>query len=442
MTRHRLLLGSALLLLPFSLVSPQGQSAGPAAGARRGGPVAPRFVVDAMWPQPMPDHYILGWVTGVTVDAHDNVWIVNLSDTFDRRTESGLASNPPTGECCMPAPNVLEYDPAGTLIAHWGGGRAGAAYQWPEMAAGIGVDPGGNVWIGGMGGADSHVLEFTGDGKLVAEFGTGARPAAAAGRAAEPDTAYAGVSPGRGGRGGRGRGRGRGPVRAEALPANSNSMDSFGGAARFSFDAKAQEVYVADGFRNHRVAVLDMATGAIKRYWGAYGNKPDDSQHSAYDPDAQPARQFGIVRCAALSHDGYVYVCDATNDRIQVFTALGKFVSEARVAPRTLGEGSVWDITFSRDARQQYIYVADGMNMKIHVLERASLKAITSFGDGGRQPGEFYAVDGVGTDSHGNLYTAETFEGKRVQKFITRGVGPITAADSGVVWPGSGRNKP
>jgi DNA-binding beta-propeller fold protein YncE len=213
-------------------------------------------------------------------------------------------------------------------------------------------------------------------------------------------------------------------------------MDAFGGPAGFSFDAKANEVYVADGFRNHRVAVIDMTTGALKRYWGAYGKKPDDADSVRYDPSAAPAKQFSTVRCARLSADGLVYVCDSRNDRIQVFRKNGTFVKEARVAPQTLGEGSVWDLAFSSDPRQQYLYVADGMNMQIHILDRQSLRELASFGDGGRQPGEFYAVHSLATDSHGNLYTVETYEGKRVQKFIYKGLGaPQKAA---VLWPPRG----
>ncbi len=410
MNRRSLLLGGLLLLAPQ----------------------APRFTVDPMWPKPMPNHWILGSVTGVAVDAHGNVFVVNLTDTFNQRTETGLELNPPSAECCMPAPNVVEYDAAGNVVGHFGG--PGQGYDWPEMNAGIAVDPHGNLWIGGEGGADSRIVVFSADGHLVAQFGEAAAAATTAGKTRGEDTAYAGVS-----RRSAPPLRMRGPVRAPALPANSNSLASFGGPAGFSFDEAAHEAYVADGYRNHRVAVLELHSEKITRYWGAYGRKPDDAAVVKYDPSAPPAKQFGVVRCAELSRDGYVYVCDATNDRIQVFTKKGKFVKEARVAPQTLGAGSVWDIAFSRDPSQKYLYVADGMNEVIHVLDRASLKELTSFGDGGRQPGQFYAVNSVAVDSKGNLYTAETYEGKRVQKFTYGGVGAVTTADAGTVWPKSMR---
>lgn len=431
MIRCSMLFGGAFLYVIASTAAAQRPARATSAPAR----TAPRFEVDLLWPQPMPNRWILGSSTGVAVDARDHVLLVHLTDSFTPRTEIGLATNPVTGECCAPAPNVLEFDPAGALVGHWGG--PGSGYQWPEQNAGIAIDDAGNIWIGGSGGADSRILKFTHDGKFVAEFG--AAPPTQAGRSGGrgEDTAYAGVSPGRGGRG-----RGRGRATTPALPANSNSMESFGGPAGFSFDAKTNEAFVADGYRNHRVAVIDMTTGAIKRYWGAYGNKPNDADTAKYAPGAMLPKQFGApVMCAKLASDGLLYVCDTQNDRIQVFKKDGSFVKEKTVAPATRGTGSVWDIAFSRDPQQRYLYVADGMNMKVHILDRQSLDELTSFGDGGRQPGEFYAVHSLATDSKGNIYTVETFEGKRLQKFVYKGVGPVTKKDEGVLWPSAAASR-
>ena len=432
--RYTLLAGRALLVAAVQLVSAQG-------GAAKGAPAraqAPRFEVDPMWPRPMGNRWILGSTTGVAIDSRDHIFVVHLTDSFTPRTEIGLTvGGAAYGECCASAPNVLEFDPSGALVAHWGG--PGEGYNWPEANAGIAIDDAGNVWIGGAGGSDSRILKFSKDGKFIAQYGTAApSPVAAAARGAG-DTAYAGVSPGRGagGRGGRG-GRGNAPP---PLPANSNSVESFGGAMGFAIDSKANEVFVADGSRNHRVAVVDMNTGAIKRYWGAYGAKPNDADTAKYEPGGAAPKQFGQVRCARLANDGLLYVCDATNDRIQVFKKDGSFVKEMAVAPATRGSGSVWDIAFSRDAGQRYLYVADGANDKVHILDRESLKELTAFGDGGRQPGLFYAVDGVATDSKGNLYTVETFEGKRLQKFNYKGVGVVTKANQGVLWPSTGAKK-
>ena len=427
----------ALLLLSEGFGASAAQAPTRKTAATTAAKAAPKFEVDPMWPKPMGNRWILGSTTGVAIDSHDHIFVVHLTDSFTQRTEIGLTvGGNAYGECCASAPNVLEFDPTGALVSHWGG--PGEGYNWPEQNAGLAIDDAGNFWIGGAGGADSRILKFSKDGKFIAQYGTAQAappPVAAAGRGAG-DTAYAGQSPGRGaagrggGRGGRG-GRGGAP----ALPANSNSMESFGGAMGFAIDSKANEIFVADGSRNHRVAVVDMNTGAIKRYWGAYGAKPDDADSAKYEPGGAAPKQFGQVRCVRIASDGLVYVCDATNDRIQIFKKDGSFVKEATVEPSTRGSGSVWDISFSRDAGQKYLYVADGANDKVHILDRASLQELTAFGDGGRQPGLFYAVDGVATDSKGNLYTIETFEGKRLQKFDFKGVGAVTKASQGALWP-------
>jgi DNA-binding beta-propeller fold protein YncE len=183
------------------------------------------------------------------------------------------------------------------------------------------------------------------------------------------------------------------------------------------------------------VAVVDAETGTFKRYWGAYGAKPDDTRLGPYDPSAPPAKQFrNPVHCAELSTDGLVYVCDRQNDRIQVFKPDGTYVKEVFIAPKTLGDGSVWDIAFSKDPRQQYLYVADGKNEKVYIIERESMKILTTFGGGGRQPGQFFAVHSIATDSKGNIYTTETYEGKRLQKFVFKGVGPVPS-NQGPAWP-------
>ena len=179
-----------------------------------------------------------------------------------------------------------------------------------------------------------------------------------------------------------------------------------------------------------------MNTGAIKRVFGAYGKAPTDAPAPAYSPDAPASQSFGRVMCAEVSNDGMVYVCDRTNDRIQVFKKDGSFVKEMTVMPKTTREGSVSDIAFSRDAKQKYLYVADGMNNQVHILDRESLAIITSFGDGGRVPGEFAFLHSIATDSKGNIYTGETYEGKRVQKFTYEGLG--AANTRAVLWPVTG----
>lgn len=354
---------------------------------------APRFEVDPVWPKPMPNHWILGSVIGVGVDSRDHVFIIHRGDsTLNQRTEAGLNANPPIAECCASAPPILEFDPAGNLVKGWGG--PGEGYVWPGSNHGVAVDDKDNIWIGGNGPTDSHILKFSHEGKFLQQIGT----------------------PGQG--------------------SASNDSTHFGRVAKITFDAKAGEAYVADGYGNKRVAVLDMTSGKLKRLWGAYGNKPDDARMPPYDPSAPLVQQFrNPVHCAEPTNDGMVYVCDRPNDRIQVFQKNGKFVKEVRIAPATRGDGSVWDIAFSKDAAQKYMYLADGKNERVYVMDRLSLEILTSFGDGGRQPGQFFAVHSIATDSKGNIYTTETYEGKRLQKFRYMGVGSVKRGNQGVVWP-------
>ncbi|MDH3227649.1 MAG: hypothetical protein OEM67_11255, partial [Thermoleophilia bacterium] len=205
--------------------------------------------------------------------------------------------------------------------------------------------------------------------------------------------------------------------------------------AELEIDPDANEVYVADGYGNRRVAVLDIQTGQMKRYWGAYGNRPDDGPLPPYDPAAPPAQQFrSPMHCAQPSVDDLIYACDRAGDRIQVFQTDGTFIREAFVAPQTLGSGSVWDIAFSHDPDQRFIYLADGSNEKVHILDRESMEVVTAFGDGGRQPGQFYGVHSIAVDSQGNIYTTETYEGKRLQKFVFIGYGSAPM-NQGTVWP-------
>ena len=359
--------------------------------AQAEGGEVPIFEVDPLWPKPLPNHWILGSTIGVSVDSRDHIWIIHRQTTFNAANELGATLDPPTTECCLPAPNILEFDQEGNLVGSWGG--PGEGYDWPQSNHGITVDAMDNVWIGGNGAEDSHILKFTRDGTFLMQVG-------------QP-----------------------------RMRAGSNDREHFWRVAEVTIDEETNEAYVADGYGNRRIAVLDASTGEFIRHWGAYGNVPDDAPLPPYSPDDPPAQQFrSPVHCAQISHDGLVYVCDRAGDRIQVFQRDGTYVTEGFVAPETLGSGSAWDLAFSSDVEQRFLYLADGSNKKIHVLDRASLEVLTTFGDGGRQPGQFYGVHSVATDSQGNLYTTETYEGKRLQKFVFMGLGS-PPRDQGVVWP-------
>jgi hypothetical protein len=392
--RRNLFVGLLLLVLLAGLGVAQQLLEKTAAAQAKAAVQAPRFEVDPMWPKPLPNHWVMGNVIGVGVDAQDHIYIIHRGAGSLEPKEIYAAANPPASECCLPAPPVLEFDAEGNLVRSWGGPKPGAPYEWPESNHGITPDAKGNLWIGGNGGNDGHILKFSKDGTFIKQFGF----------------AYA--------------------------SAGSNDSWAFNKVAKISIDDAANEAYISDGYGNHRVVVIDMDTGKFKRYWGAYGEKPDDTPLGNYNPDAPLAKQFRTpVHCAEPSKDGMVYVCDRPNDRIQVFTKDGKFVKETQVAKNTRGDGSVWDIAFSRDAEQKYFYLADGANEKIRVFDRKALTELTSFGDGGRQPGQFYAVHSIATDSKGNVYTTETYRGQRLQKFVYKGLAPVTKPNQGTVWP-------
>jgi DNA-binding beta-propeller fold protein YncE len=356
--------------------------------------MAPAYEVDPMWPKPLPNRWLVGAIAGVAVDSRDHVWIVHRPSTLQPNE---------TRSIWRAAPPVLEFDPEGNLVASWGG--PGEGYEWPDLEHGIFVDD-DDVWLGGGGEKDAQILKFTRAGRFVLQIGR--------------------------------KGQGQG----------SNDVENLGGAASMTIDREPNELYVADGYVNHRVIVFDATSGAYKRHWGAYGKRPDDSYFSAageklpspfsgavqhenkpsqYDPAGPPPPQFRIVHAVRIARDGLVYVCDRTNDRLQVFRKDGTFVKEAFVAKQTLGSGSVWDLSFSTDPAQTFLIVNDGTNQQIWILKRDTLDVVSAFGQAGRWAGQFYGAHVQAADSKGNLYIGETYEGKRVQKFAYRGLRPATA---------------
>src|SRR3954466_2712349 len=338
----------------------------------------PTFRVDPAWPKPLPEEngvqLVVGQVAGIAVDDRNgHVWIIHRPGTLLADEWNPKDARPVTHRCCKSLPAVAEFDAAGNYLRGW----TGSGGEWPKSEHGIYIDPEGNGWIAGNGDEDNQILKFTPDGKFLLQIGR------------------AGKSEG------------------------SNSRTQLGRPAHMVMDPKAQELYVADGYGNRRVVVFDARSGAYKRHWGAYGAQPSDEKQAAYDPNQPPARQFGNpVHCVRLSHDGKVYVCDRVNNRIQVFELSGKFIEEFRVEPLTLANGSVWDMVLSHDAAQRNLYVADGANGRIYVLNRANGAQLSSFGRTGHMAGEFKWVHNMAIDRQGNLYTTEVGFGRRVQKFV------------------------
>jgi DNA-binding beta-propeller fold protein YncE len=393
MTRRRnLLIGATFVATLVVLGTAQRLLEQTAAAQAIGAPLAPTFEVDPTFPKPLPNNWYQGQSIGLWVDSDDHVWIVHRPDVLDD-TEGALDRK--TAECCASAPPILEFAPDGTLLRHWGGSD-GPGWEWPDSNHGLNVDSKNNIWIGGNGSADGHILKFTLDGQFVMQVGR------------------KGVTP------------------------DSLSGDHFSRVAETEFHERTNEVFVADGYGNKRVAVIDADTGEMKRFWGAYGNPPDDAAAAAqgeYDPATVYQHFRGPVHCAAVSYDELVYVCDRMSNRIQIFNLDGTFVREIYTQRDSRADGSVWDITFSRDPQQQYLYVADGRNQTLRIFDRASMTQLTTFGKGGHYPGEWYSLHNIATDSKGNLYTVETYQGRRLQRFLYKGLQPVTSMQQGVAWP-------
>ena len=334
----------------------------------------PQFQVDPFWPKPLPNNWLFGQIGGVAVDEQDHVWVLQRPRSLTE-DEKGASAKPPRNACCVPAPSVMEFDSDGNLLRHWGGpGMPGV--EWVGREHGIVVDHKGFVWLSGNADNDSALLKFTRDGKFVLAIGK--------------------IAPSGG----------------------SNDTTLLGKPADMDVDAAANEIYVADGYGNRRVIVFDTETGAYKRHWGAYGKKPDDAKTPKYDPAAPVAQQFGNpVHCVKVSKDGFVYVCDRTNNRIQVFKKDGTFVTEWFFEKSTLGAGSTWGLNFWPDANQSYLLNIDGENNVMRILNRADGKVVSSVGRSGRYAGQFHWVHTVAVDSKGNVYTGEVDNANRVQKF-------------------------
>jgi DNA-binding beta-propeller fold protein YncE len=339
-------------------------------GTPQGVPDGPKFVVDPFWPKPLKDNWIVGQVAGLHVDSRDHVWILHRPNTLLTDEKGAKAGD--TARCCTAAPPVLEFDPAGNFVRGWGG--PGQGYDWPKNEHGLYVDAEGHVWVAGNDAADHMILKFTREGKFLLQIGK--------------------------------------PGKSEG----SASTTQLGRPANMEVDAAASELYVADGYGNKRILVLDAKTGAYKRHWGAYGGAPSDEKMPEYSPSAPPSKQFAnAVHCVRLSRDGLVYVCDRGNTRIQVFRKDGTFVSEFLGAQ--LPATDTADLVFSPDPAQRYIVLADGQSSYLRIVSRSDGKLLGSFARHGRQAGEFRSLHNLGTDSKGNLYTGEAGFGRRLQKF-------------------------
>jgi hypothetical protein len=392
---------------------------------------ASRYRVDPSWPTALPHHWQIGQVPGIAVDKDDNVWIVQRPRTLtsDERGASnfepgagGVLDGAPRpqgsiSDCCLPAPSVMQFDGKGNLLRAWGGPAdpefSGVnsrcpepACEWPNTEHGIYVDHNMNVWLGGQ--AGRAVLKFTADGDFLLQIGRRVPPVRDSN-----DTAGA-----------------------------PNGTPLLGQPADMEVDPQTNELYIADGYTNLRIIVVDAETGLYRRHWGAYGQNPvnDTGNIGPYIKNQPPAPHFrNPVHAVRITEDGLVYVADRANDRIQVFDkrtvglpcqnptgtpGLCGFVGEFFVERDTLGPGSTWDLDVSPDKRQTFLFNADGSNNYIWTLLRSTGAILDRFGRNGRNAGQFHWVHNLAVDSKGSMYTAEVDTGKRVQKFTPRGFGP------------------
>jgi hypothetical protein len=337
----------------------------------------PKFEPDPSWPKPLPNNWMLGQVSGTSVDSHDHIWVLHRPRTLDEHDRYGETGK---GDCCVAAPAVIEFDQAGNVVQAWGGPSSGQSYEWPDNEHGIFVDSKDNVWITGNGDKDAQILKFTKSGKFLLQIG------------------HHGKSGG------------------------SNDTENLGRPAGVA--VYANEVFVADGYGNRRVIVFDADTGAYKRHWGAYGRKPDDSVPRTRVYEGAGSPQFNLVHGIRISNDGLVYVGDRVNNRIQMFRLDGTFVKENYIERKTSGaEGTAFDIAFSPDKQQRFFYVPDGSNKKVDIVNRDTLEIVGFFGGhGGHGVADFFHIHSAVTDSKGNIYIGEVNNGRRVLRWNYKGV--------------------
>ena len=391
---RRILIGAGFVGVVLVLGAARTEKTAIAQGQK---PVVPVFQVDATFPT-MPDHTVLGGVGGVTADSHGNVWVFHRPHTLEEGNafENGY----------KPAPPVLEFDETGKYIQGWGGPSATGEYQWTNRGGlhsayaecgscseerrtngdgrpgsgehGIYVDDKDNVWLTGNGDGDGQILKFSKSGKFLLQIGRA------------------------------------------GTKADSNDTKNVSRATTVVVNPKTNEAFVSDGYGNRRVVVFDADTGAYKRHWGAYGKKPDDKAPNARLLTGPGSQQFNTPHGITISKDGLVYVADRANNRVQAFRPDGTFLKEGYNKRESRGTGSAFGVALSGDPQQRFVYVADGSNERIAIMDRSTLEVIGSIGGPGRKAGEFFHLHSLATDLKGNIITGES-QGYRVQKFVYKG---------------------
>ncbi len=365
----------------------------------------PVYTVDPYWPKvPFPNAWLIQGVPTITTDTNDHIWAISRAD--DLRPDEAMATyTPPRGDCCVAAPEILEFDTDGNLINAWGG--PGHHPLWPRRPQSIQVDSEFNVWVAAFGQGDG-LMKFTREGEFLWDFPhRGPKPAP-----------------------------GETPL-SRRYEDNQETDVLVNGVHNFTLDDEAREIYLTEG---KRVLVYDMDNGDFKRGWGGRGmplSEISDEPTPAYEwVGAPPPDQDAFapaLHCIQISADGLIYVCERGMNRVQVFTKQGQYVSEIHVAPNTPSRGPIcggpghatlpmcgttYSLAFSHDTEQKYVLIADGTNHRVWIHDRKTGQYVGQFGSPGRNAGQLYWIDGIATDSVGNVYTGEVLTGKRVQKFV------------------------
>ena len=393
----RILTSAGAVGVALALAFGQGRSEGTLV-AQGQGRVLPVFEVDPHFPK-MPDGLVLGGVGGSAADSRGNVWVFHRPHTLEEGNahENGF----------KPAPPVVVFDEKGSFVRGWGGPSEAGRYEWTNRGGlfskyvpcascsterrtngdgrpgsgehGIFVDHRDRVWLSGNGDGDGQILTFTTDGTFLRQIGRG------------------------------------------GTSADSHDTSHVSRAAGLAVHPRTNELFVADGYGNRRVIVFDADTGAYKRHWGAYGNRPDDSAPRARVSTGAGAQQFNTPHGIAISDDGIVYVADRANNRVQAFTLDGKFLREGYNRRESQGTGSAFGVALSRDPQQRFVYVADGSNERVAIMDRPTLEVIGHIGRPGRMAGEFFHIHSIATDPKGNIITGES-QGYRIQRFLYKGL--------------------
>jgi len=380
--------GAAALAVAFGFSSPLFSAKPEASSTLK----PPTFKVDPFWPKPLPDNWVTGEIGGTCIDSKDHVFMVTRGfQTGGLVSPEGVGGFPTVSKA---SPPVIEFDPEGNVVNSWGSTalvpagqpNAGQNAVLPNGIHGCYVDYQDNLWIAGN--SDGVVQKYSHDGKnLLLQIGTKFvcdNP---------PTNACTGDSPNVG-----------------------SSHVLLHRPADIAVDPKNGDIYIADGYGNHRVVVFDKSGNYLRQMGAGVGTGPGQ-----FAPTGG-----GHPHCVVIGKNDLVYACDRGNDRINVFRKDGTLVRGIPIIPGTFAlgtAGSAWDVDFSPDDAQTFMYESDGGNEVMWIMDHASALAglpnsiLSGFGRPGHMAGDFTFLHMMAIDSKGNLYAGETVGGRRIQKF-------------------------